>query len=130
MRKSKKYEESFKRQVVLDILSGRITKEEARLRYNIGGNSVILEWMRVYSGHKQREFGLDPVPLLEGMKEDKEKIQLEEKIKQLKAELEYAQLKGRAYQIMVEIAKRDYNLDLEKKFGAKRSESSKKKTRE
>jgi len=129
MKKRKKYAESFKRQVVLEVLNGRVTKEEARLRYNIGGKSLILEWMRVYAGHKQREFGFDPVALLQDMKEDKEKIALEQKIRQLEAELEYAKLKGRAYQVMVEIAKRDYNLDLEKKPGAKRSQSSRRKTR-
>jgi transposase-like protein len=40
------YSESFKRRVVLEVLSGSITKEGARLRYGIGGNSTILEWMR------------------------------------------------------------------------------------
>lgn len=128
MKESKKYEDSFKRQVVLEVLSGRVSKEEARIRYNIGGKSTILEWMRVYAGYRTRDFGVNPVPLLSEMKEDKEKRALEAEIKRLKAELEYAKLRGHAYQIMVEIAREDYNLDLEKKLGAKRSESSKKKT--
>lgn len=126
MRKTKKYENSFKRQVILEVLSGSVTKEEARKRYEIGGKSTILDWMREYAGLKMKLTGSNPIPLLRDMKEDTNKAELEEKIKQLEARLEYAELKGRAYQIMVEIAKEQYNLDLEKKSGAKQFKNSKK----
>ena len=46
-------------------------------------------------------------------------------IKQLEEELKLSQLKGKAYQIMVEIAKQDYGIDFEKKHGAKQSKGSK-----
>lgn len=49
------------------------------------------------------------------MKKDDENEKLKQKIKELEAKLEYVELKGRAYQIMVEIAKEQYNIDLEKK---------------
>jgi len=123
---TKRYEESFKRQVVLDILSGSVSKEEARKRYDIGGNSTILDWMRSYSGQQMREPGEDPIPILKNMDKNMDKTELEAKIRELEAKLEYSELKGRAYQIMVEIAKDKYNLDLEKKHGAKQSKNSKK----
>lgn len=123
---TKRYEDSFKRQVVLEILSGSITKEEARKRYNVGGKSTILDWMRSYAGLKMREAGRDPIPILKDMDKSQDKTELEERIKQLEAKLEYSELKGRAYQIMVEIAKEKYNLDLEKKHGAKQSKNLKK----
>lgn len=126
MSKTKKYENSFKHQVVLEVLSGKITKEEARKRYNIGGKTTILDWMRQYAGIKMRSAGCDPIPILRDMKDDQTRSELEEKVKQLEAKLEYAELKGRAYQIMVEIAKEQYDLDLEKKSGAKQSKNSKK----
>jgi len=121
MKKRKDYTSAFKRQVVEDVLSGRITKEGARLRYKIGGNSTILDWMRVYAGYKTKQAGTDPMPNLHTMQLDSEKARLEEEIKRLQSELDLAKLKGRAYQIMVEIAKEQYNLDLEKKLGAKPS---------
>ncbi|MDA3911708.1 MAG: transposase [Bacteroidales bacterium] len=124
--KTKKYSDSFKREVVLEVLSGSITKEEARLRYNIGGRSTILDWMRVYAGVKMKTTGVDPVPILKDMGNSNDKSELEKKVKDLEAKLEYAELKGRAYQIMVEIAKEKYGLDLEKKHGAKQSKNSKK----
>jgi transposase-like protein len=126
MKTTKNYESSFKRQVVLEVLSGSVTKEEARKRYNIGGKTTILDWMRSYAGFKMRDAGTDPMPILQDMGKDKDKADLEEKIKQLEAKLEYAKLKGRAYEIMVGIAKEQYNLDLEKKSGAKQSKNSKK----
>lgn len=121
MNKAKTYDEAFKRKVVLEVLSGSITKEEARRRYKIGGNSTILDWMRSYAGLKMRTAGSDPLPILRVMKTDDDKETLKQKIKELEAKLEHAELKGRAYQIMVEIAKEQYNLDLEKKSGAKPS---------
>lgn len=125
MKESKTYNEAFKRKVVTEVLSGRLTKEQARLRYGIGGKTTILDWMRKYAGFKMRTAGCDPLPILRNMSTDESKEELKDKIEQLEAKLEYAELKGRAYQIMVEIAKEQYNLDLEKKSGAKQSKNSK-----
>jgi transposase-like protein len=124
--KTKKYSDSFKREVVLEVLSGSITKEEARLRYNIGGKTTILDWMRVYAGVKMKTSGVNPIPLLKDMRKNNDKLELEKKVRDIEAKLEHAELKGRAYQIMVEIAKEKYGLDLEKKHGAKQSKNSKK----
>lgn len=131
MSRRKEYTTIFKRQVVLEVLSGKITKEGARLRYGIGGNSTILDWMRVYAGYRTKQAGIDPLPNLRNMQTNGEKTNLElrEEVKQLRSELEYANLKARAYQIMVEEAKEQFDLDLEKKSGAKQSKDSKKNIR-
>jgi transposase-like protein len=126
MKENKIYTSSFKRQVVQEVLSGQISKEVARKRYGIGGNTTILDWMRVYAGFKTKETGTNPLLNLQAMQIDNEKARLEEEIKRLQSELDLAKLKGRAYQIMVEIAKEQYGLDLEKKSGAKPSKHSKK----
>lgn len=139
MEKSKKYEEHFKRLVVSEVLSGKITKEEARRRYNIAGKSTVLKWMRTMAGLKSSAVGTDPVPILRCMgkdtgksisKDDRmEQERLHAEIKQLKAALEHSKLKGRAYEIMLEIGREQYGIDLEKKPGAKQSKDSKKNTR-
>lgn len=126
MKTSRNYDRLFKQKVVFEVLSGTITKEEARRRYNIGGKSTVLDWMREFAGLKMRDAESDPLPILHSMDQNEDKTELEEKVKRLEAKLEYAELKGRAYQIMVRIAKEQYNLDLEKKFGAKPSKDSKK----
>jgi len=118
----KKFSEAQKRIIVGEVLSGKLTKEEARRRYKIKSKSAILEWMRILAGGNRRDVTLDPINKLKNMSiPDKKLLELQDKIKQLEEQLELSELKGRAYQIMVEIAKEDYGIDLEKKNGAKRS---------
>ena len=52
------------------------------------------------------------------MSEDDDTRELEREIERLKAQFQHAELKGRAYQIIVQIAKGKYGIDLEKKHGA------------
>jgi len=126
MRKSEKLSEFTKRKIVSEVLSGRISKEQARRIYGIKGKSDILEWMRIFAGDKGKNHGFDPIPKLKAMdKGSDEFIKLEHRVKQLEEELKISQMKGEAYQIMVDIAKKDYNLDLEKKLGAKQHKGSK-----
>lgn len=138
MNTGKRYDEHFKRQVVSEVLSGKLTKAEAQKRYNITGKSTVLRWMRVMAGLKARSLFTDPIPILRSMgkEADKdpsddglEKARLQAEIKRLKAKLEHSELKGRAYEIMVEIAREQYGIDLEKKPGAKQSKDSKKNNR-
>lgn len=65
MKKRKIHTPVFKHQIVLEVLSGKITKEGARLRYGIVDSSTILGWMRVYAGFKTKQVGTDPSPNLQ-----------------------------------------------------------------
>jgi len=122
-----KFSEDSRRAIVIEVLSGRLSKEQARHVYGIKSKSAILEWMRILAGFA-RNASIDPVPLLKNMSEEKDdSADLKARIKQLEEELKLSRLKGKAYQIMVDIAKVDYGLDLEKKCGAKQSQDSKKK---
>jgi transposase-like protein len=123
MRKQQKFDLPFKLKVVEEVLNGVYTKEQARVHYGIKGNSIILNWMRNYAG----VYLSAPQIEFDKMKEkNQEEAKLRAEINRLKAQLAQAELKSRAYQIMVEIAKDQYNLDLEKKLGAKPSKHSKK----
>lgn len=127
MRKIELLSESTKQKVVSEVLSGKITKEQARRIYGIKSKSGILKWMRIFAGKPSNLAGFDPVPILKTMdKSSDEAAKLKVQIKQLEEELKISQLKGKAYQIMVEIAKQEYGIDLEKKSGAKPSKGSKK----
>jgi transposase-like protein len=46
------YSDEFKRTVVLDVLSGAITKDGARRLYGIKGKSAVLNWIRNYENPK------------------------------------------------------------------------------
>lgn len=128
MKNGRQYSKAFKRQVVLEVLSGQISKEAARRKYGIASNSAILEWIRALAGISPNAHRCDPNAKLQTMSKEEDKIaELQEEIKRLKEQLEETELKGRAYQIMVEKAKEKYGIDLEKKHGAKQSKDSKKK---
>ena len=127
MKKNEILNEESKRMIVMEVLSGKYTKEQARRLYGIKSKSGILEWMRKFAGKSGKAHGLDPVPILKDMSGSSEDIStLKARITQLEEDLKLSKLKGKAYQIMVEIAKEEYNLDLEKKSGAKQSKNSKK----
>lgn len=121
MRKSRRIPETLKHKIILEVLTGSLSKEEARRVYNLKGKSGILAWMR--------KFGLaEPTPKFKILKNvSKQEKVLREKVEELEKLLKFQKLKSRAYQIMVEVAKEDYNLDLVKKLGAKQSKELKKK---
>jgi len=127
MKEKETLSEESKRKIVLEVLSGKYTKEQARRLYSIKSKSGILEWMRIFAGKPGKAHGLDPIPILKDVSNSSEEIgKLKARITQLEEELKLSDLKGKAYQIMVDIAKEEYNLDLEKKSGAKQSKGSKK----
>lgn len=127
MQETEKFSEDARRKIVTEVLSGTLTKEQARHVYGIKSKSAILEWMRIFAG-LERRVPKDPVPILRNMSEKQDSnSELKARIKQLEEELKLSQLKSRAYQIMVDIAKEEYGLDLEKKSGAKQFKDSKKK---
>ena len=126
MKKNETLSEESKRRIVSEVLSGKYTKEQARRLYGLKSKSGILEWMRIFAGKPGKAHGLDPTPILKDVSNSSEDIaKLKARITQLEEELKLSNLKGKAYQIMVDIAKEDYNLDLEKKPGAKQSRDSK-----
>ena len=126
MKRNQKLTEQVKRKIVLEVLSGKITKEEARQIYQIKDKSGVLYWMRKFAGLPGKTAGIDPSPILKTMDApSNENSKLKQRIKQLEEELEITRLKGKAYQIMVKIAKQEYGIDLEKKPGAKQSKDSK-----
>lgn len=127
MQETEKFSEDARRKIVAEVLSGTLTKEQARHVYGIKSKSAILEWMRIFAG-LERRVPKDPLPILRNMSEKQNSnSELKARIKQLEEELKLSRLKGRAYQIMVDIAKEEYGLDLEKKSGAKQFKDSKKK---
>ncbi len=126
MKMNETLSEESKRRIVLEVISGKYTKEQARQLYGIKSKSGILEWMRIFAGKPGKAHGLDPIPILKDVNNSSENTaKLKAQITQLEEELKLSNLKGKAYQIMVDIAKEDYNLDLEKKSGAKQSRDSK-----
>ena len=108
------YTESFKRHVVQEVESGRITQCQAGRRYGILGHSTILKWCKKY--------GKTPKISGAGVMHDNkfELLRQANEIKALKQELKEAKFKNLVLETLVDIAERELHVPIRKKFGAKR----------
>ena len=119
-----KYSEAFKWQVVQEVLSGKLTKERARVAYGIKSNCAILYWMRKYSGNEDYRHIHSLTTNLPGMHNNKEQNELKRQIKQLQEELRRANLRADLWQKMIEVAEEQLQIDIKKKYGAQPSKPS------
>lgn len=110
-----KYEASFRRWLVQEIESGRMSWQQARSKFQLPYHfdGLYKEWQKKYS-----EEIILSLPLMSA-KDRTDNKKLEERIKQLEKELELAQMKVTAYNIMIDIAEKDYKLEIRKKYGPK-----------
>lgn len=104
------YSLSFKKFIVRQVEKGILSKEEAKRKYNIGGNTAVLNWCRKYgnsSMHKTKQEVM------------KDKMSLEEaqsrRIKELEAELSHSKLRAKYLECVIEVAEEELGLKIEKK---------------
>lgn len=114
-----KYSDEFKLAVTNEVLSGLLTKEEARRKYSIKGKSAILKWMRKFGLAEQK--ALPPYFAHMKPEKDKENAVLKAKIRDLERALEDAKLKAELYSKMIDIAERDLDISIRKKPSTKQS---------
>lgn len=117
-RKPQVYSEELKWKVVKEVLSGELSKTEAKKKYNIGSNSAILYWMRQFSGvENPRESRMLFMTDKKTIKENK-LTKDQKEIKELKEELRKEKNRVLLYEAMMEIAEEDYGIEIRKKSGA------------
>jgi transposase len=110
----KSYGEAFKRKVVMEVENGLLSKDGAKYRYGIVGNSRVLEWCRKYGRLRHRK------TQTRTMKTDDDPQNVARKrIAELEKALERANLKVAVYETMLEVAKEKLGVDIKKKFGTK-----------
>lgn len=123
-----KYSEAFKWQVVQDVVTGKLTKESARQAYNIKSNCAILYWMRKFSGNNDYRQTHSLTNNVAAMHSSKEQQALKDRIKELEEELQRANLRADLWQTMIEVAEKQLQIDIKKKYGAQPSKPSGKTT--
>lgn len=110
------YEISFRRWLISQIDSESMSLQEARDRFNLNSTEykkIIKKWQDRYS---------DKLHLaLQAMnsKDRADNTKLELRIKELEKQLELAQMKNVAINTMIDIAEKDYKLEIRKKSGPK-----------
>ncbi len=114
-------EDSDREQIVLDIMSGRITAEEAREQYKLASINSIYSWIGKYMSQKES------VSLQNQTEEEMANKSKDDQIRELKAALkkaqkqaEYEALRAHAYDKMIDLAEEHFNIPIRKKSGTKR----------
>lgn len=106
----KRYSEAFKQHVVREYEAGA-TVYGLRKRYGITGNGTIQKWVEQYG----REGLRIKVMRIQHVDEAQRVKELEARIQELESALAQVTVDKVMYQAMVEVAERDYGLDLKKK---------------
>ena len=110
-----KYEPSFRRWLVCEVESGRMSWQEARARFGLPYHfeQLYKRWQLKYSDQI-----ILTLPLMSA--EDRTNNQeLEKRIRELEKQLELAQMKVVALNTVIDIAEKNYKLDIRKKSGPK-----------
>lgn len=110
------FTEAFKRHVVGEVESGRISESEANQRYGILGHSTIQKWCRKYGklpSHRNKRLSMDGKEI--------ELLRLQNEVKALRQELDDARFKNVVLETLVDVAERELRIPIRKKYGAKRS---------
>ena len=113
------FTEAFKLHVVEEVESGRITQSDAGRKYGILGHSTILKWCRKYGRHTSQRSTRNTEMRMD--KKENELLLLQNEIKALKQELEDARFKNVVWETLVDVADRELQIPIRKKYGAKRS---------
>lgn len=112
----RQFETSFRRWLVAEIDSGRMSIGEAKQRFNMPNRRFednFRYWQRKYS----EEFHLSLSQM--SSKELSDNNKLEARIKELEKQLEYAQIKNVALNTMIDIAETELKIPIRKKSGSK-----------
>jgi len=131
-RTQKDYSLSFKLQVVEEIESGQLDRLEAHLKYGIQARSTITQWLRKYG-----TFDWENLSVVTLAKTPEQKIiELEAKVKLLekqKARAEHlaerADKKVIIFDMLVDMAEKEYDIQIRKNCKPELSKTSKKYTK-
>lgn len=110
------YELSFRRWLISQIDSEKMSIQEARDRFNLNSTEykkIIKRWQERYSD--ELHLALQAM----NSKDRTDNAKLELRIKELEKQLELAQMKNVAINTMIDIAEKDYKLEIRKKSGLK-----------
>lgn len=105
------YSDSFKLGVVMRVANGQLSKEQARVKYKIGGNSSILEWMKKYG------YCTDPFtqPAMAKPDDKTGPEELKKKVRQLEKQLQTERIRSEFYRTMIDVAERELGISIQKK---------------
>jgi len=110
--RSKRTTLSERESIAREIVSGHISIEEVQLKYDLNHRDTIVRWVKAYK--RRQESLITSLPEHDAATADNTDLQAGSS-----EELKLSQLKIRALEIMLDIASKEFKVDIRKKFGAK-----------
>ena len=111
-----KYDPAVKRKVCEELLTGRITVNELRIKYQIPGNGTVYRWLKRYQEEQAELVSLSTMTNSPELNDNGEKSNEE-----LRRELELSKAKVAALETMIDIAEEQFKIEIRKKSGTKPS---------
>ena len=127
-RSQKDYSLSFKLQVVAEVERGELSASLAQKKYGIQGNTTVVRWIKKY-GNLDREyqvkFTMEKSPEQRLIELEAQVRVLEKQKASLEQQLKFQQDKAVMFDIMVDIAEKEFNIPIRKKSVPEVSNASK-----
>lgn len=120
IRKIRRYSEEFKKDLVNDFESGKLSVPQLERLHGIC-NASIYRWIYKYSTFNEKGYRI-----VENQSSSEKKLKdLEQKVKDLEASLGRKQIMIDYLETMMEVAKTELNIDIKKNFSTPQSKKSK-----
>jgi transposase len=127
-----KYSVSLKKELVEQVLSGKLSKSEASAHYGVSWMSVN-RWLNKFGHEVLEASGISQIRLKSNREvsntvkmDEKEVRRLAKQVQELEKQLKEAELRAQVYDKMIDVAERELNISIRKKFVTKQSKKSKK----
>lgn len=126
MIEKRKVTDSFRLEVIEDYLSSGQSKSSIARKYNLGGADTIRQWMKrmkIQDPYKREVVSTTLIGMnhksYSKVKKEKEVQSLEKRITELEKELYKAKMGEDFYRTMVDIAEKEFKIEIRKKSGTK-----------
>lgn len=128
-RTQKDYSMNFKLTVVQEVEKGHLTYKQAQTKYGIQGKSTVLAWLRKYGNFDWEN--QTPYSMAKEKTPEQKLLELEQKIRllekqnnRLKHLAEQSDKKAIIFDMMIEIAEKEYNIAIRKNSLPEQSKDS------
>ena len=111
------YSEEFKRFVCNDYLAGSLTRREVEVKHGIG-HSRLTYWLREM-GYDYLKPRIISLPDMKSVKINTSGKDSQKSITELEKELQEAKILAEAYRKMIEIAEKEFKINIVKKYNTK-----------
>ncbi|AEV31984.1 helix-turn-helix domain-containing protein [Owenweeksia hongkongensis] len=131
-RTQKDYSLNFKLQVVQEIERGELSQHGAVRKYGIQARSTVLSWLRKYGNfdwENQTPIQMPKTPEQKLMELEQKVRLLEKQKKQLEHQIERADKKAIIFDMMIDIAEKEYNIPIRKNSLPEQSTNTKNTTK-